>query len=141
MMLRPALHSLDEVKLAVDGLREEMAALRWQLDQREQLGKLIAEVAELRAQVGRLEAGARPINTEIPDSEEPVAYGQATDGAVAEPPADSDIGGSSDDTEPAAAATAEPAAQPEPDSPSAIITEFASRTPRRMGRSLFADEG
>jgi hypothetical protein len=31
--------------------------------------------------------------------------------------------------------------QPDAETPSAIITEFASRTPRRMGRTLFADEG
>jgi hypothetical protein len=49
--------------MAVEGVREEMAALRWQLDQ---LGRLVAELAELRAHVGRLESisreGAGPSN-------------------------------------------------------------------------------
>jgi hypothetical protein len=56
VQLRPALHSLAGVKLAVEDLREEMAALRWQLDQREQLGQLTAELAELRTQEGRIGA-------------------------------------------------------------------------------------
>ena len=144
--LRPALHGPDEVKVAVDGLREEMAALRWQLDQREQLGLLVADLAELRAQVARIDStgrertGANQEPGASLDHDGMKARSLEEENALADIDADSSAPG--DDIEPP---TAEPplpvAAQPELDTPSAIITEFASRTPRRMGRTLFADEG
>ena len=144
--LRPALLGLDEVKLAVEGLREEMAALRWQLDQREQLGRVVAELAELRTQVGRIEAG---------NSRDSAAEGQPGDDLLEQSPneativgetnlsqAGADTGSAGDDGDQATTASPSQAGgQPEVDTPSAIITEFASRTPRRMGRTLFADEG
>lgn len=147
--LRPALHSLDEVKLAVEGLREEMAALRWQLDQREQLGQLTAELAELRKQVGRIDAVNVESTVTGQSDDEPLERATIVAEAV-EPittPEPGDIGdagtqASSDDLDPAATGPPPPASNPpEPETPSAIITEFASRTPRRMGRTLFADEG
>ena len=144
--LRPALLGLNEVKLAIEGLREEMAALRWQLDQREQLGRVVAELAELRTQVGRIEAGngresaavGQPID-ELPEqsANEATIVAETNlndDGADTGPAGD-------DDVQAATASPPQAGTQSEVDAPSAIITEFASRTPRRMGRTLFADEG
>jgi HPt (histidine-containing phosphotransfer) domain-containing protein len=140
--LRPALHRLDEVMLAVDGLREEMAAMRWQLDQREQLGRLVLELTELRVQVSRLESIPRRSDDPDPSLSEPVANGNDAAGATEDPPLSvTEDGGLDGDTAPGFAEPAAGVAPPEPDAPSAIITEFASRTPRRMGRTLFADEG
>ena len=144
--LRPALHSLNEVKVAVEGLREEMAALRWQLDQREQLGLLIAEIAELRTQMAHLEstsheraegnhAPGESLDRDVTGTGS-VEETQVPDGVIAASSAPSD-----DIEQPTTEQQLPAAAQLEPDSPSAIITEFASRTPRRMGRTLFADEG
>lgn len=139
--IRPALHNLDEVKLAIEGLREEMAALRWQLDQREQLGQVVAELAELRAQVSRLEAAAHPVDVGAPPMPEPMTDDESDAGTVADPAGDSTGTGETGDAAHQEATSPEPPAEPEVDTPSAIITELASRTPRRMGRTLFADEG
>jgi hypothetical protein len=46
-----------------------------------------------------------------------------------------------DDIDPADTASPPPAGnEPDAETPSTIITEFASQTSRRMGRTLFADE-
>lgn len=133
------------VRRVSDDLRSEIALLRAGLDQRDQFGEITAELDRLRSDLHRLTLAAQR-STDFP---RPVVL-SAGDGSGSthqvEPERPNGFkferhsGGPTPDSAPSpgdlAAATHETA----DDAPPAVITQFASRTPRRMGRSLVADD-
>jgi hypothetical protein len=106
---------------------------------------VVAELAELRTQVGRIETLGRESEAAgQPAHESPEP--STSESAIAEEINQTGVGAESGSGGVTADQANTESLPPSDtllgvDTPSAIITEFASRTPRRMGRTLFADEG
>jgi len=136
----------DDTRQEMNALRHEVSALRTQLDHREQLAELAGDLAELRAELQRLDwIGRRGSESALPavvavqnDPTRPRGL------APSEPPSRSEPNppAPADESRPGVHSDPQNSASPGPkdDSAPTRITQFAARTPRRMGRSLVADE-
>lgn len=131
--------AVDETRRELSALRHEVAVLRAQFDYREELAELRAEVQRLDWIGRRGGDSARPPIVAVPSEPTP-PRGLAS----SEPPSRSELNPSAitDESPPGGLSETRNGASlgPPDDSAPTRITRFAARTPRRMGRSLLADE-
>ncbi len=139
---------LAKLRHASNHIQAEIASLQTHLDLRDQIAEFATELANLRVETQRLTLSA-PRQIEHP---RPIAFA-AADGTGGGPRSSGEITRSNghhpteqpetDHTLEANVDSVDPTEGPFDavvDQPTGIITQFASRTPRRMGRSLFADD-
>lgn len=150
--VRAAIASLNSdlaaLRQASDQIQAEIASLRSQLDLRDRIAGFATELTNLRIEVQRLaHVGSRPI-----EHPRPIAFAVA-DGTGGGPRSSVEIARSNGHHPPEQLETDHPLDTHEDpidparelidssdDQPTGIITQFGGRTPRRMGRSLFADD-